>query len=215
MVSPDDVDKYSSALQHVVTALGIIVAGIWVLYTFWGQHVIQKANLDVSLAETNIKKLDQDAFQQPILSISLNTGPTTESGDVIAINSLFRNDGKLALKFQDTELILKQIYNEVGSPVDSKKALRVQGETLDENGALVAFPSRILRAGQERNTVFLIPKLIKGTYFVELRAKYWGINIVDGRFEDSSGDGINAIEQTSIVIPANPRPQAPAVPSPR
>jgi hypothetical protein len=205
----NDIDLYASATQHLVTAAGIVVAGAWVLYTFWGQHVIQRANLDLALAETNVKKLDQDAFQQPILSISITVAPATETGDVVAVSAAFGNDGKLALKFQDSSLILRQVYDAAGSAVPRKTVFKVPATTLDESGRPVALPPRILRAGQKRNVVFLTQKLNNGAYFMQISATYWGMDILDGEFMESGGDGIRAVEQACLVIPFSPRLKAP------
>jgi hypothetical protein len=202
MIDPEGFDKLASGIQHVVTAAGIVVGGIWVLYTFWGQHVIQKASLDVAKTELEIRKIEQDSLQQPVLHMTIRTGITSDDGYPISMTALFRNEGKLALSSQDSELSLTQLLDEKGSEAEKVQPIRVKAKILESSGTLSDMPLRVLRAGQERNLAFLIPKLAAGTYFVELRTKYAGMQIINGQFESSSDETIEAIDQTVLRVPA-------------
>jgi hypothetical protein len=203
-MTPDDFDKYMSGVQHMVTAIGIMVAGGWVLFTFWGQHVIQKANLDVATAETQIKKLEQEAFQQPVLSVTISPGAIAGDSELSSITAQFRNDGKLALRYEDVVLVVKQIYDESGNAQNSGKPITITAQTLNDQNEFTEFSPRVLRSGQERSSAFILPKLSRGVYFVELKVKYSGMDIIDGRFINTAGDAIYAVEQTSISIPLKP-----------
>lgn len=201
MIIPQDFDAIASGIQHLATAAGIVVGGIWVLYTFWGQRVIQKASLDVARTKVEIGRIEQDAAQQPVLSMVIRPGITIDEGYPISITAVFRNDGKLAMSFEDSKLSLMRVFDEKGSHAGNVQPIKIKALMLESGGALSNMPLRILRAGQERNLAFVLPKLSAGAYFIELRTKYAGMQIIDGHFKPSSDDTIEAIEQTVLMVP--------------
>jgi hypothetical protein len=209
MIDPKRFDSFASGFQHVITALGIVVGGIWVLYTFWGQHVIQKASLDVAKTELEIRKIEQDSLQQPVLHMTIRPGIIRDDGYPISMTALIRNDGKLALSYEDCHILLRQLLDEKGSQADNVQPLRITAAILENNGTFSDMPLRVLRAGQERNLAFVLPKLAAGTYFVELRTEYNGMQIINGQFEPSSDTTIDAVEQTVLKVPEKMGSEAP------
>jgi hypothetical protein len=193
-------DHYTSAAQHIIAALGIVAAGGWAYYTFRGQRSIQKANLDVSTAQAQIRKLEQDAFQEPVLSTTLTEGTVAENGEVVSLNVRFGNEGTLTTKLRDIYVSIKQIYDQSGN----KNVIQVNPVKIEENGSFADFvEERFIRPGQERNMTFILPELPRGAYFVELRATYSGVVVKDGRFRNAPHTPtIVAIEQLAIVIPS-------------
>jgi hypothetical protein len=194
-------DKLTSGIQHTVTTAGIMIGGIWVLYTFWGQHVLQKATLDVAKTQQEIRKIEQDSLQQPVLRITVGPGVTNGEGYPVSVAAIFRNEGKLALNFQNVRLSLVQLLDDKGLKAERGHPIRIHAKVLGNSDSLSDMPSRILRTGQERNVAFILPKLAAGTYFVELLTEYNGMQIVDGKFEPSSDETIDAVEQTVLRIP--------------
>ncbi len=211
----DDFDKLTSAIQHVVTTIGIVVGGIWVLVTFWGQHVIQKANLDVAKTEKEIRKIEQDSLEQPVLRTTIITGPATDDGYPASIMVTFRNEGKLALNFQDPELRLMQLTSGKALEAEKGQPIRLGANILEDDGTLSRMPARILRASQERSLAFVLPKLAAGRYFVEVRADYDGLKIIDGKFQPSMDEMITAIDQFVLSVPIKQESKTSAVALPK
>ncbi|HEV7406939.1 MAG TPA: hypothetical protein VGO01_00510 [Bradyrhizobium sp.] len=197
----EDFDKLTSGLQHAVTTAGIVIGGVWVLYTFWGQHVLQKASLDVTKTQQEIKKIEQDSLVQPVLRIIISPGVTTDDGYPISVTAIFRNEGKRALNFERIKLSIMQLLDEKGLKAEKAHPIRIKAKILESDGTLSDMPARILRTGQERNVAFILPKLAAGTYFVELFAEYDGMDIVNGQFIKSKDETIDAREQTVLRVP--------------
>jgi hypothetical protein len=64
--------KIAAGLQSIITAIGIIVGGAWVLYTFWHLGTAEKSRAE--LIDLDLKKRtgeEELAERQPILSIDL------------------------------------------------------------------------------------------------------------------------------------------------
>lgn len=69
--TPDDIEKTTGSFEHLVTALGIILGGIWVYYRFFRERVFKiRLELDVS---AELVKLDKNVFIRAKLKIK-NTG---------------------------------------------------------------------------------------------------------------------------------------------
>jgi hypothetical protein len=207
-ITPDDLDKYLSALQHFVTVAAILLGGLWALYTFWGQRTLQRANLDVAKSQGEIKssdaqlkKLEQETIQQPILSMAILEGVTTEDGYPVSMIAVVRNDGKLAMDFDHTTLSLKRVLDHKREDVAHPELIQIDATWLVSDGYSERMDHRVLRAGVERRLAFVMPKLAAGTYFIELRSEYGGMQIVKGRFERSSDARIDAIEQSVLRVP--------------
>jgi hypothetical protein len=73
-MNADDFSKIASGIQSIVTTIGIVIGGVWVLYTFWDLGSAEKAKLDIANAEQELANQQQE----PVLSISLKWGKPTE-----------------------------------------------------------------------------------------------------------------------------------------
>jgi hypothetical protein len=199
MFDPEAFNKVASGFQSIATAIGIVAAGAWALYTFWGQHVLQRANLE-------IQKIEQDSLEQPILRSTISPTGLTDNGYPSAIAVTLKNDGKRALQFEKTTISLVPIPKNGAPQTDKPQLIRLPAKLIDE-GKFSDAPERILRSGQERNLAFVLPKLDAGTYFVELRTIYYGMEIAAGKFKRSKDDEIDAIDQAILSIPSKMAPQ--------
>jgi hypothetical protein len=199
MFDPEAFNKVASGIQSIVTATGIVAAGVWALYTFRGQHVLQRANLE-------IQKIEQDSLEQPILRSTISPTGLADNGYPSAIAVTLKNDGKRALQFENTTISLVPIPKNGAPQTDKPQLIRLPAQLIDE-GKFSNAPERILRSGQERNLAFVLPKLDAGTYFVELRTIYRGMEIVDGKFIRSKDDEIDSIDQAVLSIPSKMAPQ--------
>ena len=202
MINLENFDKFASELQSIVASAGIVVGGIWVLYTFWGQHIVQRANLDVAKTEKEIKKIEQESLEQPVLRTTIMPAAFNDDGYPASVTARFRNDGKLALSFRDTQLSLMQLADKKDQQAERMQPVRIGAKFMERDGTLSDMPARILRAGQERSLAFVLPELKEGSYFVELRTIYDGLKIVDGNFEPSNDVPIEAVEQTVLSVPS-------------
>ena len=61
--------KISAGIQSIVTALGIVVGGGWVLYTFGELGAVQKSRAEIAA-------LEHQAIQEPVLLVDIKVDPT-------------------------------------------------------------------------------------------------------------------------------------------
>src|SRR4051812_32861508 len=133
MKSLEDYDKLASAIQHAVTTIGIIIGGAWGLFSFLSQHVVQKATLDAAKTEAEIKKIEQDSLEQPILRTTIRSG-NGETSYPASIAVTLRNEGKLALKFRDTKLSLLKVPNNAEPQSDHATPIQLGANLLEDDG---------------------------------------------------------------------------------
>jgi len=193
MLEPAAFDTVTSGIQHIVTTIGIIAAGAWALYTFRGQHVAQRAQLE-------IRRIEQDSLEQPILRTTISLSPTIDDSYPSTITVTIKNDGKRALTFFDTTVSLVPIPKHESHQSHRSRTIRVSAQFIGDDGKFVDMPPRILRSGQDRNLVFVLQRLETGLYFVELKTGYSGLRIVDGHFEPADDVPIRAVDQTILCI---------------
>jgi hypothetical protein len=200
MFEPEAFNKVASGIQSIATAIGIVAAGGWAMFTFNGQHLIQRANLE-------IQKIEHDSLEQPILRSTISPTGLTDGGYPSAITVTLKNDGKRALQFENTTISLVPIPKNGAPQTDKPQLTRLPGQLIGDEGKFSNAPGRILRSGQDRNLAFILPKLDAGTYFVELRTIYFGMEIVDGKFIRSKDEEIDSIDQAILSIPSKMAPQ--------
>jgi hypothetical protein len=208
----DRFNKIAGGVQSIITALGIAVGGIWVLFTFQYLGTAEKSRAE--LAELDLKQHEtQEALaeRQPILAIDLTwetAGMAADGKRFVSLQAKLHDNGKRPVQFQDTGVLISRLLPQSGEPDSSAKPLRLAAKLLDDDGALSDPPARILRSGQTRIIAFLMPTLAPGNYLVQLKALYTGMVLKDGRFEDSTDEPILAIEQQVVNVPAElPNPE--------
>jgi len=190
--------KLASGIQSIFTVLGMIVGGIWVLFTFWNLGATQRSRAEIA-------EIEQRSLEQPVLSIDIIWGTFSEYADrkrAVSLRGIFKNDGKRAVVFEDVAVDIFRL-SESGSPI-STELIHLKAQTFDDGqGKLTDMPFRILRTGQGRSVAFLVPPLVPGCYFVQLRTVYTGAVIRDGELYRSNDKQINAIEQKIVSVPAD------------
>src|SRR5580692_7425992 len=95
--SIDRFSKFASALQSVVTVMGIIAAGLWAYLTFWELGSTQKSSAELEKTRAEIAEIE---FRASVLTIDINLDTlvkATGANLAIPINATFRNDGKQQL----------------------------------------------------------------------------------------------------------------------
>jgi hypothetical protein len=203
-LDPESFMNVAAGLQSIVTLLGIIVGGVWVLYTFTAVGTVQKANAEIAA-------LRQSAARQPILQIGLQPKlmPPSPSGTRwLPVSVKLKNDGNSSLVFTAPVLELSKMPSGSAKQSASAKTQRSVAQFIDSNGKLEDMPERFLRAGQARTVVFLIEVLAAGWYLLQITSNYSGAEIMDGeivrgeikdgKFEASEEAEIQAWEQVVL-----------------
>src|ERR1700730_8048928 len=81
--------------QSLVTSIGIIAGGVWVLFTFWNLRLMHRCRAELA-------EIEQRAVEQPVLSLAIHSDTTEAvSGEkrFISVCALLRNDGRRAAEF--------------------------------------------------------------------------------------------------------------------
>jgi hypothetical protein len=185
--------KLATTLQSLVTTIGIVVGGIWVLYTFWDLGSSQKARLDIVESE-------QKTLEQPNLSVNFKWdtyGKTSQDKRFVSLLAVLRNDGRRAL---DVEKITVQVSRL--SPTDAVPTtlLELKPYVLDSDGKSHLMPTRTFRVGQARTLALPLPPLQYGNYIIQLRCEYHGLVLKDGQFYPSSDVAVEALEQSIVNV---------------
>jgi hypothetical protein len=205
-LDPERFSKLASGVQSIITALGIVVGGLWVLYTFRELGTAEQSR--AALAELDLKQriaLEELAERQPSLQVNLKwetSGAVTGGKRFLSLQAKIRNDGKHALEFGDTSLQISRLLEQSGEPDPEVAPLRLRPQTLGSDGKISDMPARVLRAAQERTIVFMAPTLVPGSYLVQLQTVYNGLLLIDGQFQPTSEQPIQAVEQTIVNVPA-------------
>jgi hypothetical protein len=183
-----DFKDIAAGIQSIATSVGILVAGGWALFTFWGLGTAQKAHLDIAESE-------QRLLEQPILSMEIkwdvfgrSDGPNKQVGARV----IFKNDGKRGV---DVTQISLRIKSATGT-----KVITIKPNSIEENGELNEITERLLRPGQSRSMAFITEPLPPGLYLVQARAVYSGFKIEGGAFYKSDDEPIDAVEQIVATV---------------
>jgi hypothetical protein len=194
--------------QSIVTALGIIVGGLWVLFTF--RYLGTAAKSRAELAELDLEQRaaqEELAARQPILAIDLTwepVGVAAEGKRFVSLQVKLGNDGKRPVKFENANVLISRLLPQSGEPDPDAKPLNLRAKLLEGNGTLSEPNGRILRSGQTRTIAFLVPALTPGNYIVQLTVDYEGMDLKNGEFQRSTDDEIIAIEQHTVNVPGEP-----------
>jgi hypothetical protein len=70
-MDPDQFAQSASAAQSIVTSIGIIAGGLWVLFTFWNLRLMHRSRAEIA-------EIEQRAVEQPVLSLAIQS-ETTEA----------------------------------------------------------------------------------------------------------------------------------------
>ena len=71
-IDADRFNKFAGGLQSIVTALGIIIAGVWVLFTFRHLGTAEKSRAELAALEIRQRETQETLTErQPILAIDL------------------------------------------------------------------------------------------------------------------------------------------------
>ena len=187
----------ASGIQSIVVAAGLIVGGIWTLYTFSALGVVSRA-----LAERT--EIERRSREEPVLALDLKTAPAAAPGKnerLVTIATTFRNDGKRMLNVQfgqSTLLISKLVVDRKGVSTEGQ-VTKGTPTMLTEEG-LVEVPERLLRAGQSRDIPFVVKVSSPGLYLIQVTANYTGVEDKDGELVASSDVPIRAFTQMITEI---------------
>jgi len=197
-MDPDQFAQWASAAQSIVTSIGIVAGGLWVLFTFWNLRLMHRSRAEIA-------EIEQRAVEQPVLSLAIQSD-TTEAviGEkrFISVCASLRNDGRRALEFWAAVLYVCRLSEESGQLDTGAPIFGAQAQILNDKGKLELMSSRILRQGQARTVAFLVPPVVPGRYLLQLHASYRGLILKNGDFEDSPDLPIQGVEQVVINVPA-------------
>jgi len=207
-IDAEQFNKFAAGLQSIITTLGIIVGGAWVLFTFQYLSTAEKSRAELAALDLR-QRADQEALaeRQPILAIDLKwetAGIVANGKRSISLHAKLQNDGKRPVQFRELEVLISRLLPQSGEPDPDVKPLRLGAKLLENDGTLADPPARILRSGQARTIAFLMPALTPGSYVVQLNVIYGGMVLNDGTFQRSSDEEISAIEQHVVNVPAEP-----------
>lgn len=191
----DKFSKVAAGIQSIVTTTGLIIAGVWVVYTFWALGATNKARAEIAA-------LEQAAFEQPILQITVTSAaPIAEQAPHkprLDLAIRFENTGKRAVEFEPPKLRARQIEPGAEEPAAETINVTATVGVLADGGEVQAMPSRVLRAGQVRTMIISAQVARPGSYFVQIETNYHGLKLVDGAFRISNDQMIQALEQALI-----------------
>jgi len=160
-MDPDQFAQWASAAQSIVTSIGIIAGGLWVLFTFWNLRLMHRSRAEIA-------EIEQRAVEQPVLSLAIQSD-TTEAviGEkrFISVCASLRNDGRRALEFWAAVLYVCRLSEESGQLDTGAPIFGAQAQILNDKGKLELMSSRILRQGQARTVAFLVPPLSQDGIF--------------------------------------------------
>jgi hypothetical protein len=191
----DSFSKLTSGIQACVASVGIVVAGIRVVFTLWSLRATSKARVEIG-------DLEQRAIEQPILSIELKLVVLAEVNGqrFISAAAMLRNDGKRAVQFESPRLLTTKLGTKSGEMISEDPVIRTAARFLDEDRTLVMSPARVLKAGQARTIAFYVPVAPGATYLVQLGTTYSGLSLDKGNFVPSSDVPIEPFEQTVVDV---------------
>jgi hypothetical protein len=63
-MDPDQFAKWASAAQSIVTSIGIIAGGLWVLFPFWNLRLMHRSRAEIA-------EIEQRAVEQPVLLLAM------------------------------------------------------------------------------------------------------------------------------------------------
>jgi hypothetical protein len=204
-LDPDRFSKLASGVQSIITAIGIVVGGVWVLVTFWELGTVEKSRADIAKLELEQRvSAEELAERQPILLIDIKwdtSGGTIGGKRYISLQAKLRNDGKHPVSFRDTYALISRLLQQSGQPDPGEKTLRMSASILNDDGSICTPRERVLRSGQSRTIAFLVPPLMPGNYLIQIKTIYGGMLITNGKLRPSADDNILAVEQSVVNVP--------------
>jgi hypothetical protein len=194
--------KVASAIQGIATAIGIVVGGGWVLFTFRELGTTAKARSELAELDLKQRATEEELAQlQPNLAMDLKWEVVGSAGNdrlFISFHAKMQNGGKKPLEFKNASILLSRLLPESGELDPNAKPTRVAAKWLNADGS-VSESERVLRSGQARTIAFLT-SLIPGNYLAQLETVYRGMQLEGGRFVESSGEEIMAIDQRIVNV---------------
>jgi hypothetical protein len=194
--------KVASAIQGIATAIGIVVGGGWVLFTFRELGTTEKARSELAELDLKQRATEEELAQlQPILAMDLKWEVVESASNdrrFISFHAKMKNDGKKPLQFKNASILISRLLPDSGELDPNVKPTRVAAKWLNTDGS-ISESERVLRSGQARTIAFLTP-LIPGNYLAQLETDYQGMELEDGKFRLSSGEEIMAIEQRIVNV---------------
>jgi hypothetical protein len=210
-------------ISDIVKMVGLVAGGLWVAWTFHKLQKVRAAELENNQRLTAIQKsrVEQEEIgtrllrQQPQLAIQLNVtetvSPTETCKSFLCVTVVLKNEGErnLQIDFDTSALTVgRRVFEKDGKVTIDVKRYGPSYFTPDNN-APQFLPSRILRAGQQRQMAFaILPVTEPGGYIVQFNALYYKIPF-EG--EEPSAEApfiIDAMEQT--IYFATGKPHKPA-----
>jgi hypothetical protein len=192
----------ATGLQSVITCVAIIVGGVWAYYTFRVLGSSTKAQAEIQL-------LQQQALEQPNLSISISSSYIHEKSKAkytALIIVELKNEGKRAVEYRDAGIELKLVSPQVNAT--NGYTNKLNAVIIDEEGTYQTMPDRILRTGQARRLVFPATSLEPDLYLIQFSITYLGMRLEDGQFKESNDANIQAFEQSFVDISSRPFEQS-------
>lgn len=211
-----DVSAIVETIASSVDAVGLVVGGLWVAWTFHKLQRVRAAEVDVqkTLADTQkttAETLELDhrrVSQQPNLEVTFSQMVEHETPEsdctYLAVTTDLLNSGSrnLQVDFSDATMTLARF------DLLDRRLRRVSdvhrtgpGYFRDGGDQIAEMPYRILRAGQRRRMVTLLPAPRPGVYLVEFRALY---RMLPFEGEDVAGEVdcwvIDAVEQALVAV---------------
>jgi hypothetical protein len=188
--------NFTSGFQSLVTAIGIIVGGVWVFITFFQLGTVNKARAD-------IVALEHAAVEQPVLQIDLQTILKTEpksNSRLIFVSAKLRNDGKRILEFKDCKIQVSRLNIDGSSITIDSKATTVLAQYINETGTPETMERRTLRPNQSRTVAIPITVPSTGNYLLQLATTYSGLELKNGNLAPSADVDIYAAEQSIVTV---------------
>ena len=186
----------TAGAESIVTLVAIVVAGVWVLYTFWRLGALHKARAEIAA-------LERSAVEEPVLQIDLQVlEPASQMPTArhdLSVSAKLRNDGQRTVIVTTPTLLLSRVAD-TGERAPVTPTQRLSASLLSDGSSLSEMPARVLRAGQARTVAFFASVPSPGHYMIQFEAIYFGAVLRDGEFHQSEDVPVHAIEQAIAAV---------------
>jgi hypothetical protein len=200
-VKPADFGDIGQGVQGLVTALGVIAAGIWAVFVFKDLGSEQQARSALTAAQNQAAVAQQQLERQPKIEFALS--PKLHGGAGGEYLDLMVNVKNVGTRVAGVDNLVVGLFR-LGPDghLDAKTppmglAQQLIGPDLqlqDMN------QTRFIHPDQSRDMAFPFPALRPGRYFLQLNCTYSGYDDQNGRLQRSSDLSIGAIEQTIVEV---------------
>jgi hypothetical protein len=214
----------AAGIQSYAIVVGVLIGGLWALYTFISLRTKEKAAAELHQFELRERDFERINREQGVINIEIDAEQVSipnDSGRNIKVNIQVKNLGNRNLKIDlgDRALAIARVQLEVQPdeearlPTD-KARLRIEGLTVspipylnisklnEPNGYVTAQSFELLRAGQTVSFPAWLRVEKEGLYLIDFEAALTGqdLEVTQKAFGDPGQATFHSNGQTFIVV---------------